>query len=352
MNNLIIIGNGFDLAHNFKTSYKDFINHIIQSQIDDISKFNDLLNIKGLNIRNLESFYSSINSTLVRRKVKYNNKFFELLVNDIALKNWCDIEEKYFSQLMSNKNSIDAFHKEFEAIRMYLIEYLKKIDTKTKALKSYSHIFSRLDKENFQIVNFNYTNTLNNYVNDFSPDFRLEKSNIINLHGEIDQNNNPIIFGYASKDKDSLDLMNRGNKEHFRYIKKHLYKRTENENKLKEYLNNNKDIQLFLLGHSCGMSDELILFEIFTHPNVKNIRVFYHNDYESYFELQYNINKIMGNPNQQNKLVSFELSNRTPQHDDNNKQIKEFESYIYDVIDKYEKDNHTYTFGESNPTVI
>ena len=34
MNRLIIIGNGFDIAHGFKTSYKDFINWYCNQRID------------------------------------------------------------------------------------------------------------------------------------------------------------------------------------------------------------------------------------------------------------------------------------------------------------------------------
>lgn len=34
MNRLIIIGNGFDLAHGFKTSYNDFIVHLFQEAVN------------------------------------------------------------------------------------------------------------------------------------------------------------------------------------------------------------------------------------------------------------------------------------------------------------------------------
>ena len=38
MNNLIIIGNGFDLAHNLETSYTHFIKHIVNKK----GKYGDL----------------------------------------------------------------------------------------------------------------------------------------------------------------------------------------------------------------------------------------------------------------------------------------------------------------------
>jgi len=35
MNQLIIIGNGFDLAHGLKTSYKDFILDLLSSEVSN-----------------------------------------------------------------------------------------------------------------------------------------------------------------------------------------------------------------------------------------------------------------------------------------------------------------------------
>ena len=38
MNRLVIIGNGFDMAHGLKTSYKDFINWYWERRLNGISR--------------------------------------------------------------------------------------------------------------------------------------------------------------------------------------------------------------------------------------------------------------------------------------------------------------------------
>ena len=70
MNRLVIIGNGFDLAHGLKTSYKDFIRWYLDDFFENLFKskedisYNDdgLLNIKLLS-RQQYAFYFK-NSTI------------------------------------------------------------------------------------------------------------------------------------------------------------------------------------------------------------------------------------------------------------------------------------------------
>ena len=57
MANLIIIGNGFDLAHDIKSGYKDFINHVINEQINS-GKYDDLLNLSA--IGSVDIFYQRL----------------------------------------------------------------------------------------------------------------------------------------------------------------------------------------------------------------------------------------------------------------------------------------------------
>ncbi|PXV63328.1 abortive infection AbiH-like protein [Dysgonomonas alginatilytica] len=45
MNNLIIIGNGFDLAHGLRTSYNHFIEHMVNSHCKDRECYKDLFKL-------------------------------------------------------------------------------------------------------------------------------------------------------------------------------------------------------------------------------------------------------------------------------------------------------------------
>lgn len=54
--NILVIGNGFDLAHKLPTSYKDFlgfityVNSFYNSNVKDIDIYKDAPNFKALNI--------------------------------------------------------------------------------------------------------------------------------------------------------------------------------------------------------------------------------------------------------------------------------------------------------------
>ena len=45
MNRLVIIGNGFDLAHKMKTSYKDFILHFLKEGLQKLTEENPELEL-------------------------------------------------------------------------------------------------------------------------------------------------------------------------------------------------------------------------------------------------------------------------------------------------------------------
>lgn len=66
MNRLVLIGNGFDLAHDLKTSYKDFIKHLWWDIYKEIEKkagdyFYDNIDYKFLDSHKLLEFgYTSI----------------------------------------------------------------------------------------------------------------------------------------------------------------------------------------------------------------------------------------------------------------------------------------------------
>lgn len=62
MNNLIILGNGFDLAHGMETLYGDFITWMIDEHLKDRTKFKKLLNISET-IDNVESLFALVEAS-------------------------------------------------------------------------------------------------------------------------------------------------------------------------------------------------------------------------------------------------------------------------------------------------
>ena len=122
MNRLVLIGNGFDLAHNLKTSYKDFINwywcHKIflaatQPDIDcnDLlckmtpptgeSWFSTVFYDKTLKDcldkgKGIDIFYYLLNNNKIGLEL---SPFFERIHKNIVNKGWVDIENDYYELL-------------------------------------------------------------------------------------------------------------------------------------------------------------------------------------------------------------------------------------------------------------
>lgn len=325
MPNLIIIGNGFDLAHNLETSYPQFIKYLVDSNRDNVIH-------KDLFIRPVEMFYEELRrinhyDIHLRNTVK-NNLLIQLILNHF-LQNWSDVEELYFRHLYNiGENSAtydkpEILNKEFDQIKSALIQYLEEQETRP-AIDSYNKLFKTLDSENTLVLNFNYTNTIENLYSE-----TLTNSKELHFHGELGSITNPIVFGYAATHNESRKLVEKNNNEFMKNIKKHLYKRAENESLLTKYLNDYKLIKVLILGHSCGISDKLILNQILTHDNVETIRTFYFEKYENYFDTIVNIDRIMNDDEKfKNRVIDFNRSSRMPQHDDDESRTYDFKHYI------------------------
>ena len=350
MNNLLIIGNGFDLAHNMKTSYNHFIEYLVEEQFK-ANKFESAFTL-GVGIENIRELINEITNGNDFVDQNFKNKFIRDLIWEFSLKYWCDIENKYF-ELLNTTDNISCFFKDpktlnsdFEIIKNYLVEYLKEQEKEVKALESYKKMFNLLDSIETRILNFNYTNTLQNlYSNE------INESKIIHIHGELSNPINPIVFGYAANDEESRELIDKNDNEYMRYIKKHLYKRTDNEKLLTYYLEGTEGINVTIFGHSCGLSDKLILNQILNHKNIKSINIFYYEEYEHYFQTQVNIDRIMNKDEHFTKLVDFNNSHRMPQHNDTDEQVQDFIQYIEPIISKRKEARTKHKLFQSNNVV-
>lgn len=172
MNRLVIIGNGFDLAHGLPTSYKDFIDDywksVKNSKHDDkFISFNTAVDCDFTNVKDLRCIYQAI--LLLDNKVKisdaeiyietrkdftsgtfnrkqilvYKNDFFKSINSTSSIQNWVDIENEYYyllKKIMKSEPSFTVENKEswqndqrcqikklnydFDEIRVLLEEYL------------------------------------------------------------------------------------------------------------------------------------------------------------------------------------------------------------------------------------
>ncbi len=174
INRLIIIGNGFDLAHGMKTKYKDFVNGYLRQEIgkhrggtspkkteDKLmsiipSCFSDNLppnsNYYTPSVEMLREYNDNLTPKQNLDKVRacgYEVKlspFFDKIIEDIEDKNWVDIEYAYYEHLcgllkkldrpdeeVSKKKiskEIDGLNEEMKCITRKLVEYLQEQEDK------------------------------------------------------------------------------------------------------------------------------------------------------------------------------------------------------------------------------
>lgn len=162
MNRIIIVGNGFDLAHGVKTSYKDFIEWYFGKVIESLSQKNlvqeiennilnifvykdDLLKIafkdysKSISMRKY-TFNTNSNLEIIRNIDGVDSEFsieysplFERIIKDVENKGWVDIETDYYELLkdyaLNKRGDVKQLNEELSYIEKKLIEYLKEVES-------------------------------------------------------------------------------------------------------------------------------------------------------------------------------------------------------------------------------
>lgn len=163
MNRLVLIGNGFDLAHGLKTRYEDFIYWYWKQKVISLRTFYQGTSDDGLcicSIYNYSTWYEyfylhsapyfnimedkDYYKTFHRKrdyKIKYN-PLFERIHKSIDTKGWVDIENDYYDLLKEYLNDnapeekIVALHSELQLLQEKLVEYLKSMKVSDKLLNT------------------------------------------------------------------------------------------------------------------------------------------------------------------------------------------------------------------------
>ncbi len=154
MNRIILIGNGFDLAHGLKTSYADFIEDYWENWVKLFTKSNKNSitdRLATLTIRDKRHYWTDIAFGITYNKtaaetlefikgnkdayeIKYT-PFFEMINKTVETKGWVDIENEFYLWLKKIFKRDDCgydnpvpLNEELELIKGKLIEYLKLIE--------------------------------------------------------------------------------------------------------------------------------------------------------------------------------------------------------------------------------
>lgn len=352
MNRLILIGNGFDLAHGLKSGYCDLIKSYIAESINNFltnSLHSDpLLDIKTKHGSlvfqdNFSSFPDNAIEDLLNLKanerlnVSIKSSFLRYALKQISKINWVDLENLYFDMLLQCRDAagfdferVNRLNMEFDFLKDTLEKYLmreqkninlpfshkmaelfcepiKKNDIVTIAIKD------QLPKRNL-ILNFNYTNTLDQYQKTCNSSIPIE---INHIHGQLEKEANPIIFGFGDEyNKSYLDFEHLRNKALLTHIKSFGYFKASNYHNLIRFIENDV-FQVFILGHSLGLSDRTMLRQIFEHEKCKSIKIFYHQcdgNKNDYCDKTYDISShFVDKGSMRKKIAPFDLSYPMPQ---------------------------------------
>lgn len=399
MNKLVIVGNGFDIAHGLPTSYKNFIDNF-WSKIREIksneSLFyfdsnSDLLNFLNDSVKNYKDFREQIGSYCYLRPYQIydegnileirsysGEKIFQLkneflkIISEISINNWLDIELKYYEILKSltpNNNlvayrytkNIRELNNEFKMVKdlleNYLIEEIKgkyDFDSRPENIDSvlnffeilnqdfrksfpqefphedhgeinnfYDDIHFKMTKQNVSIsreilfLDFNYTPTLINYIKEINLNqYLYGTAKLIKIHGEANSSYNPINFGFGDEKDDDYKIIEKQQNDFLEYMKSFQYLYNSNYRQLLNWIASNK-FQVFIFGHSCGITDRTLLNTIFENENCRSIKIFYHQRTESdnFKELTQNISRHFDNKKiMRDKLVDKSVCKKLPQN--------------------------------------
>lgn len=160
MNRIVLIGNGFDLAHGLPTRYEDFINWYWEKRVDSFTEnrtsissdclcsitiVSDNYNRRWDDLACCVSKYFDIKSakeiidSLASDSASFNlsfSPFFKKIYASIETKGWVDIEKEYYDLLRNsiiNPDSCDytitELNEQLHYIQELLVQYLSSVTT-------------------------------------------------------------------------------------------------------------------------------------------------------------------------------------------------------------------------------
>lgn len=340
MNRLVIIGNGFDIAHGLKTSYTDFINWYwdkriegligVQSNVseDCLCKLTIIQNRSDFSCWNefmyLNSYFKDRNGNRtcsgyevikeLRNRTYYfsvvYSQFLDTIMHSMEAKGWVDIEYDYYQLLKKYTedtdcdNKIKELNEQLAFLQEKLVEYLNTLEKNHYIKKLHNSMIEFFDPADFStegkkkaLENMGLENTnLKEIQNNFEEQKKLRPERIMllsfnytataKMYGNFNLDFNyihgelehpeNIIFGYG----DELD-------KNYKDI------RERNDNNLLKNIKSVKYLetrhyhdmleflmsapfQVIIMGHSCGNSDRTLLNTVFEHENCVSIKPFYH----------------------------------------------------------------------------
>ncbi len=265
--NILVIGNGFDIAHKLPTRYVDFLNFLRNWENNSI-KYDNYYDDKYLKSSN--SYRDK-----VYKKCK-NNMWYQYFIKVRAgmsnNKDWIDFEEEIgnrLKRLTENqskewKKSLDDFT---NCLNFYFYDYINLKPVEVRLPDVYNNEFD-------YVMSFNYTDTFERlYGNIYAASDSIKYSYV---HGKADKYSELVLGSDNLLNINMLEDKLYNLKVPFEKIFQRSEKKTDksystwfaNENVSKQF-------DLHIIGHSLGMTDKSLLIGLMLHPKSRII-VYYH----------------------------------------------------------------------------
>ena len=339
MNRIVLIGNGFDMAHGLKTSYMDFINWYWDKRIDAFAGNTTMVSedcLCKLTIRegsyvscwNVFTFEQSYFRDILGNRICSGyevikelkkhpeafsidySPFFDMIMNSFETKRWVDIENDYYYMLKKKiaahliSYTIKDLNEQMGFLQEKLVEYLRTIEMNRLKKELHHAMIDFFDPADFstegrKMASENLGLDIKSFAevrNDYEAQNKLiperimllsfnytstakmyDNFNIVHnyIHGDLEHPEN-IIFGYGDElDKDYQDILDRNDNELLKNVKSVKYLETRHYHDMLDFLMT-APFQVLIMGHSCGNSDRTLLNTVFEHENCVSIKPFYH----------------------------------------------------------------------------
>lgn len=322
---ILILGNGFDLAHGLNTKYADFLKYCQEKYCSQINVGKDKDNNFLYNNVWAKHF---LNKTLSGDKwIDLEKEIFNVIVklNELPYFQSNTSQEKYkeilflISKDYSNFNFDDVkryfrkpdslFHQDcyyiqikdfinflYNQLRDFVLEFEKYLtEEENKKIKNTPKYNLRLKSDCVNLLNFNYTDTCEQlYKINFNHNNYGIKTKAVYIHGKINNENGcNLVLGTHSFDNTQIPV-------EFNIFKKHHQRHRHGTiNSYQELLNELKypkkiySLTFHIIGHSLDKTDHNILKHILSATKKSTIYIYYH-DEEALARMQSNIDLIIG----------------------------------------------------------
>lgn len=297
-------------------NYQSFLEALKRSD-SDIRFKNDFLRIISnkctSNWVDIEDEYFQEIKSIIKDHSLRNQEYNDIrkLNNDFD-KIKCELE-KYLTSELDNfdlqsfdfKNiseSFNLFDFTSKGVEKFQDDYFSKIDDETKKTEfekkkeylnrdNYLYCNTNIYPENTLFLSFNYTNFGVKLIECIQnntwrlDDWAKSMKQAIYIHGELNNPKNQIIFGYGDENDEIHSAIEKNGGDYLTNIKTINYLKTNNYKNLLNFLESGL-YQVFIIGHSCGLSDKTLLKTMFEHENCISIKPFYyvnsegHNNYD------------------------------------------------------------------------